>query len=383
MARLRRKMRPAPLMMYRDSSGKFASRRGGRRRARRNPEGDPASKEADATLKAIAEKELAEKEAAAKRKEAARKAAETKARKKAEAADKAAKEAAAADKAAKSEKDAAMKEMYQAEAKRAEAEAKKALAEAKKAEKEAEQAAKPPRRKAITAKELSKQARSLRKRGSRVKDRGLKSVYRQRASALALRARAKNKKLSPRAQKAMKAHGLSRVNPLPASMQMQELMPKLFAAGITAGVGYMAGNFVAEKVVKSQSPFWQKYGAAISTLGLTGAAFMATRRKPYGSAVLMGGIAAAAVQLMKARETSAPPVTLVATPALANRVALRPLLDKKAVLRPMAGVPSAEAEGSLYVSQIEGVPSVEDFASPYAMQVLEETNAGSLKGTVF
>jgi len=372
MARSRRKMRPAPIMLYRDTSGKFASRRG---RRRRNPAEDPASKQADADLAAIAKAE--------KRKEAAKKAAETRARKKAEEADKASKEAVAVQKAADAEKDAAMKEMYKAEAKRAEAEAKKALAEAKKAEKEAAQADKPKRRKPVTAKELSKKSRSLRKRARSVKDPALKSVYHQRARAAALQARAKRKKVSARAQKAMKAHGISRVNPMPVGAQMKELFPKLFAASAAAGVGYFAGKFVAEKVIKMQSPFWQQYGAAISTLGLTGVAFAATRRKSYGSAILMGGIAAAVVQLVKAGRSEAAVVTAAATaaPALVAAPQATPAIAARAASTGLAG--SAEAEGSLYVSQVDGVPSVEDFASPYAMQILQETNSGSLKGTVF
>jgi hypothetical protein len=118
-------------------------------------------------------------------------------------------------------------------------------------------------------------------------------------------------------------------------------------------------------------------------LGLIGAAFMATRRKPYGSAVLMGGIAAAAVQLFYSKKEEE--VTVVAADVETGVPALvaTPAIEKSAARRSIAGVPSAEAEGSLYVSQIEGAPSVEDFASPYAMQVLLETNAGSLKGTVF
>jgi len=325
-------------MLYRDHSGKFASRRGGRRRFRRNPEEDP--------LQAIARAEA--------RRIAAKKAAETRARNKAEAAVKATKEAEKATKEAQSEHDAALKEIAQAEAKRAAAEARKAVAEAKKAEKEAKDAAEPapraPRRR-YNKEELAKRARDLRKRSRRVKDPGLKSVYAQRASALSLRAR--KDKLSKKAQQAMKAHGLTRVNPglRGISEQLKVLAPRLAVTAVAAAGAYGAGAWYAGKMQESDSPFMRKYGAAVGTGGFTAAAFVVARYMAprYSAAVLSGGLAATIVQVLLARRAEVP-----------------------------APAPEMLIEQG---APVAGIPSVEDFANPTAEQIL--ANSGSLRGSIF
>lgn len=371
-----------PILVHRDRSGKFVSRHpaGGRRARRmralrRNPAGDPASIEADALLSALAaEDSKAQKEAAAKtkRQAAAQKAAATRAAKAAAKAAKVAEEAAqkvaeadAVKKAASVETDSALQEIYKAEAKKLQAEARKAQAEARKAQAEAKKAETAQgtrsRSRRVPQAELASRARSLSKRAKSLKDAGLRSVYRQRASALRLRERARKGKLSKRAQESMRAHGLTRVNPGFKGMfgDLKVLVPRILAVGASAWAVSKVGEMAHERFFKeSESPTIQKYGNALAVGGTTILAYLAARMvaPKYASAVLMGGTAATVVHALVAVKMGEPPRSAgnyLFPNALQGYVALK------------------------------GTPSVEDFASPAAMEVLDKDLGGSLSGSVF
>jgi hypothetical protein len=374
-----------PVLVHRDRSGKFVSRRPAgarRRRFRRNPENDPGSVEAEAILGAMSAGTLedltAEDIKKAQRKAASRRGAAARAEKAAKAAKDAAataeqkaEEAAILNQAARAEADAALQAIYKAEEKRAKAEAQKAQAEAKKAQAEAKkaeaaatgEAATPraPRRRRAPSSKLSARAAALSKRARSLKDTGLRSVYRQRASALRLRERARKGKMSKRAKEAMRAHGLTRVNPGFKNMfaDLKILVPKMLAVGASAWAVSKVGSMASGSLFKdTESPLLQKYGNTIAVGGATILSYLAARMiaPKYASAVLMGGTAATVVHALVATKYGEPPRSAgnyLFPNALQGYVALN------------------------------GAPSATEFASPSAMEILDAEPAGSLSGSVF
>ena len=191
-----------------------------------------------------------------------------------------------------------------------------------------------------------------------------KAVQRVRKGAIAIQRKAAQGKLPKKALAMARAHGLMRVNPSNPlkglSKDLKALAMPLIVGGATAWTVSKVGGMAQAKAAASTSPFVQKYGSTLVTGGATIGAYLAARMVAprYASAVLMGGTAATVVQALVASK------------------------DKEGVSMGHRLFPNA-LQGYVPVGSLPAhEESVEDFGSPYAMEVLDE-DAGVLSGSIF
>ena len=250
---------------------------------------------------------------------------------------------------------------------------KKAAAKKSAAKKPANGAAK---RRVKSATNFEEKAKSVSEAAKKAKRNDVKAVQRLRSASLKVRAMEKRGGLSKKAQELAKAHGILRVNPgYPLMKQLQTLSKDLLVAGASAWTVSKVGCMVKDTSAKSQSAFVQKYGVTMAVGGATMAAFLAARSfaPRYASSVLMGGVAATAIHALVA-------VKNAEGVSMGRRLFPNALQGYVSV----GSVSSAEDAGSPYSSQVDGIPSVEDFANPSALSVLEESiDSGSLSGSIF
>jgi len=225
------------------------------------------------------------------------------------------------------------------------------------------------RRRGKASVELAAKSKAAYESARSAKDKDVKSVERLRAAALQIRSRAKVGGLSKKAQELAKAHGIMRVNPSsqPISAQLKALSMDLLIGGSSAWVVSKVGCMGRESFAKSESPFVQRYGVTLATGGATAAAYLAARMvaPKYSAAILMGGTAATVVHALVAMRNE-------------DGVSVGRRLFPQA-LQGYVTIPGAP-QGKPSLGRI---PSVEDFANPTAMEVLEEVNSGSLSGSIF
>ena len=226
------------------------------------------------------------------------------------------------------------------------------------------------KRKATAAKKFSEKAKAASSASKSASKKDVAAVQRLRSAALTLRAVDKKGGLSKKAQELAKAHGIMRVNPgYPLMKQLKTLSADLLVAGASAWSVSKIGCMAKEASSKSQSAFVQKYGVTMTVGGATAAAFFAARAVAprYASSILMGGVAATAVHALVALKNAE-------GVSMGNRLF-------PGVLQ---GLESAEDTGSPYTYDVQGIPSVEDFANPTALSILEESyDSGSLSGSIF
>jgi hypothetical protein len=195
-----------------------------------------------------------------------------------------------------------------------------------------------------------------------------KAVERVRKGAIAIQRKAAQGKLPKKALELARAHGLMRVNPSNPlkglSKDLKALAMPLIVGGATAWTVSKVGGMAQAKAAASTSPFVQKYGTTMATGGATIGAYLAARMfaPRFASAVLMGGTAATFVQALVAKKN-------------AEGVSM----GKRLFPNALQGYVSIGALPSKTASSEE---SVEDFGSPYAMEVLDE-DAGVLSGSIF
>jgi len=226
------------------------------------------------------------------------------------------------------------------------------------------------KRKSTAAKKFSEKAKAASSASKKASKKDVAAVQRIRSAALSLRAAEKRGGLSKKAQELAKAHGIMRVNPgYPLMKQLKTLSADLLVAGASAWSVSKIGCMAKEASSKSQSAFVQKYGVTMTVGGATAAAFFAARAVAprYASSILMGGVAATAVHALVAIKNAE-------GVSMGNRLF-------PGVLQ---GLESAEDAGAPYTYDVQGIPSVEDFANPTALSILEESyDSGSLSGSIF
>lgn len=224
----------------------------------------------------------------------------------------------------------------------------------------AKKVAKKVAKKAATKKTAPKARRSTRISAAKA----AKAVERVRNASKALQRAAAQGKLPKKALSLARAHGIMRVNPgnplKGLTTDLKALAMPLIVGGAAAWTVSKVGGMAKAKTAASQSAFVQKYGVAMATGGATIAAYIAARMLAprYASAVLMGGTAATVVQALVAAKDKE-----------GVSIGHRLFPDSLQGYVPVGALPSSQE-------------SVEDFGSPYAMEVLDE-NAGVLSGSIF
>lgn len=231
------------------------------------------------------------------------------------------------------------------------------------------------KRRAKSAAQFSEKAQAAGAAAKKAKKDDVKAVQRLRSASLKVRAMEKRGGLSKKAQELAKAHGILRVNPgYPLMNQLKTLSKDLLVSGAAAWTVSKVGCMVKERSEKSQSAFVQKYGVTMAVGGATAAAFLAARSVAprYASSILMGGVAATAIHALVAVKN-------------AEGVSMGRRLFPSALQGYVpVGSASAEESGSPYSTEVGSIPSVEDFANPTALSILEEsTDSGSLSGSIF
>lgn len=219
-------------------------------------------------------------------------------------------------------------------------------------------------------KKKASKAAALRRSAKATKASDLRAVRAVRAAAVSLQER--ESKLSKRARKEMRAHGLTRVNPGFGDLEALKKsfsIENIIIGGLTA--------WGTHQVVQRGESFVQRYGGTLLAGSVTAGAYLLARTyaPKAAPAILAGGSVmtlghfAHALLFRADGDTSA---SIFRAPAPAAPVA-------------GLGEVSAEAFANYTSEAILANPShyeeAESFANPSSMQVLKST--GSLSGSIF